>query len=124
MKKTTAKRKISNLWFAAQHQIHRRCLVCWNEPVEIHHLIRRGNSVAWDRLNGIGLCEAHHRTSSTLSAHGTPDKFRQWLAAKYPDLARWVEANEHRIEPSVDWEEKLREVESWALPILEEKCIK
>ena len=119
MKKSTIKQKMDRLFYSAQHQIWQRCAVCRRSPVEIHRLIRKGRSGSCRQESGIGLCAEHHRLSPVLSAHGSPEAFKQWLADKHPETARWVEANEHRIEPSVNWETKLKEVEVWALPILE-----
>ncbi len=124
MNKATIKKKMNRLFYQAQHQIWQRCAVCWQSPVEIHRLIHKGGSGSCDLRSGIGLCPYHHRLSPHLSAHGSPETFKRWLADKHPETARWVEANEHKIEPSVNWEAKLREVESWALPILEGRCIK
>jgi hypothetical protein len=119
MSKSAIKKRISDLWYGAMHVLHTRCAVCWSPFPEAHHIIPKGNAIAWSKENGIGLCKDHHTGSGTPSAHGSPEAFKQWLADKHPETARWVAANEHRIEPSVNWEAKLKEVEAWALPILE-----
>jgi hypothetical protein len=115
MTKGELKRKMDAIWYAAQHRIWKRCAVSGETPVEIHHLIPKGNlATRWEKENGIGLVKRHHTPSTVMSAHGTPKAFMDWLKRKRPNLARWVEDNRHRIEPSVNLNDKMKELKEWA----------
>lgn len=59
-----------------------RCEFCGiqDDTLSSHHIHTRSNkSVRWDVENGVALCYKHHVGSSVFSAHGTPDKFDEWI---------------------------------------------
>lgn len=48
--------------------------------LEAHHIEKRDYfNTRWLLENGILLCEVHHTASNIMSAHGTPNKFRELL---------------------------------------------
>ena len=67
-------------------------------PFNAHHLIGRSRMVTRHNLkNGVCLCTHHHTFNNrqSMSIHGTPRKFWDWLAANHPKRAAWIELNKY-----------------------------
>ncbi len=59
----------------ARENYGKRCIICGNENVNIHHLEgRRIKSCRWYLPNLVPLCALHH-TFGTFSAHQSPLRF-------------------------------------------------
>ena len=84
-------------WAASVHSAG-RCAVCGRtDGLEAHHLIGRGHKLfRTDPLNSLLLCWQHHH-GSTLSPHGAPKAFREWLKITYPEKYKWVQENKWTI---------------------------
>ena len=86
LSKQSLMKRADALWYEYQHKQQRRCAICHEGGVEIHHIIPIGHKLTrFDRLNGLALCPFHHRISKLLSAHGSPDMFEDWLAEHLPE---------------------------------------
>ena len=111
MNKSSIKKELDSIWYELQHKIHRRCLICNEGGVELHHLIPKSHILtAWDMDNGVALCPKHHRTDNVISAHGRPAIFRDYLKEWEPELYTYITENETRIAHSLPmhwYEEKL-----------------
>ena len=109
--KTSIKKELDALWYEIQHKIHRRCLICNEFGVEIHHLIPKSHILtAWDLENGVALTPRFHRTDRAMSAHGSPAVFRDYLKEYEPKIYEYLVENEHRTAHSLPlswYQEKL-----------------
>ncbi len=91
------------LWAEIIRCIWPRCAVCNEAPpvvrnIQAHHLIGRARRATRYKIeNGIGLCPSHHVFSSTLSAHGAPLAFSDWLRATHPGIDQWVREHHRDI---------------------------
>lgn len=70
-----------------------KCAVCGKaNQLNAHHIVTRSNkNLRWDVKNGIALCPDHHTLSAKLSAHKTPNEFREWLNANYPNNVNYLD---------------------------------
>jgi len=95
--------KLFASWF---HNEYSFCAICGDSPVELHHLVRKGNKLCrWERLNSISLCSFHHRESRLLSAHGSPEAFEDWLAENMPEHHYFWKTHKDQVGVSLteDW---------------------
>jgi len=96
MSKSSWSKKADSAWYEYQHRIWQRCAVCRCPGVQAHHLITKGQKLtAFDPENGIGLCPEHHQ-GSTFSAHGTPEKFIEWLEKNRQKQYEYFQTNRNR----------------------------
>jgi len=111
------KKKADALWGEVIHQIYRSCPVDDNcaGRIEAHHLISRANTATRHSIeNGIGLCSKHHKFSNTLSAHGAPMAFAEWMQNNYLDKWDWCCDNKFKVQKA-DYQEAYKDLEAWLI---------
>ncbi len=93
------KTKADKAWGEVIHKIYTECAVCGKSPIEAHHLIGRANTATRHSVeNGIGLCSLHHKWSNTLSAHGSPLAFSEWLQEHKSSVWEWCSENKNLVQ--------------------------
>lgn len=111
------KKRADKLWGQVIHQIYRSCPVdddCAG-VMQAHHLISRANTATRHSVeNGIGLCSKHHVFSNTLSAHGAPLAFAEWLKKYRPDQWDWCSENKYKIQKP-DYREAVDDLTAWLI---------
>jgi len=73
------------------------CAICGRKhSLNSHHLVPRQHEGArFDLANGICLCKSCHQFCPKHSPHQHGEGFKQWLAARHPNVAQWLEENAH-----------------------------
>ena len=90
------------IWGLSIHDIYPQCPVVGHgdcsRQLDAHHLISRElGSTRHCIENGIILCASHHTISNTMSAHGAPLAFADWMQDNRRDQYDWVRARKHQI---------------------------
>ena len=78
----------------------RQCLICGSTPCVPHHIVGRANGLLrHDTCNIIPLCNEHHCTSNTLSAHSTNAEaqrmFGLYIMQNHSEIYDWVMDHRH-----------------------------
>lgn len=90
------------IWGLIIHGLYPRCPVegqgdC-SYQLDAHHLIsRKLGSTRHCIENGIILCASHHTISDTMSAHGAPLAFADWMQEHRRDQYDWVRARRRQV---------------------------
>ena len=90
------------IWGLIIHGLYPRCPVegqgdC-SHQLDAHHLIsRKLGSTRHCIENGIILCASHHTISDTMSAHGAPLAFADWMQEHRRDQYDWVRARRRQV---------------------------
>jgi hypothetical protein len=105
------KKKADSVWSMLIRSVG-RCAVCGEAGNDAHHLIGRGRLATRHSLaNGLCLCHAHHKWSNTLSAHGAPLAFAEWLQKNHPERWDWVCEHKNDICQKPDYKARYEELQ-------------
>ena len=109
--KASIKKELRKLWYEIGHKRFKKCLICEDSPVEIHHAISSSHILtAYDLKNQVPLCSDHHRISRVISPHNNKGVWMDYLKEWEPELYEYITENENRIANSLPmhwYEEKL-----------------
>lgn len=94
--KATLKRKCDKLWAEITHTLSRqKCLIRGQSHggnLNAHHLLSRSLlATRHDPRNGVCLCSLHHIFSKTLSPHGAPLAFADYLHEHHEEICKWYQ---------------------------------
>ena len=110
-------RKGDALFAAWFHGYYKVCSICGHYEIEMAHLISRGNHLfRFDKRNVIPLCAFHHRGSRLLSAHGSPEAFKNWMEENRPEQYEFWQANKNKIGVSIPeywYREQIKAMKLW-----------
>ena len=103
-----------------------KCAICGRSDVQLHahHLITRSARFFRHNLNnGMCLCPRCHEFNigdvvdgvRRISAHQTPEFFREWMWAHLPEQAAWWEKNRYAVAggAKIDYDQVYDALKNW-----------